>query len=191
MKRIILLSIIFIFVLSTSSFSFDGDRKGFVLGGGLGVAAVSHWEVDVDFFDLDIVDASEDRPGLGLHIVIGGAFDEHNMLVYEANLSTYKTELLDEAVAQGFNGAAWYHYFRPAGSTFYTTLGLGFYHFKIGEYEATNPGGALLLGAGYEFAKHWQIGAYLSFGKTTDSLLGLEGDFEHANFTIMISGIAY
>ncbi|MFH2048728.1 MAG: hypothetical protein ABIJ12_04705 [bacterium] len=190
MKQSILLTVL-LFILTSTSYSFDGQRKGFVLGGGLGICAVSHWSVNVDFYDLDVADANEERVGLGLHILIGGSFDEHNMLIYESNVSGFNSELLNESIGQGFSGAAWYHYFSSAGNSAFTALGLGFYQFKVGDYDATNPGGALLLGAGYEFSRHWQIGAYLTFGKTTESAFGLNADFEHANLSILISGIAY
>lgn len=178
-------------LIASTACGFDGNRKGFVLGGGLGVVPVAHWKVDADFFGINLPEIEEDRVGVGLHFVIGGAFDEHNMLVYEGNASGFKSELLDEGVGQGFNGAAWYHYFGDPGKTAFTTLGLGLYSFKVGDYDPTNAGGALLLGGGYEFSRHWQVGVYLTFGKTTDSVGPLSADFEHANLSILFSGIAY
>ena len=43
----VLLACIGLLVLSSTSIhAFDGKRKGFVVGGGLGSAANSHWEID-------------------------------------------------------------------------------------------------------------------------------------------------
>ena len=191
MSRIgVILGLMILLAVSTVC-GFDGNRKGFVLGGGAGVVPVCHWKVIVDFFDLNLGEIDENRVGAGLQFVIGGAFDEHNMLVYEGNVSGFTSELLDESVGQGFNGAAWYHYFGDPGKTAFTTLGVGLYYFKIGDYDPTNAGGALLLGGGYEFSRHWQVGVYLTFGKTSDSAYGLSADFEHANLSILFSGIAY
>lgn len=191
MRLKIALFAVIILVLVSTAWGFDGDRKGFVLGGGIGFAPVSKWSVDVDFFDINVVNYEESKAGLALHIVIGGAFDEYNMLVYEINATGHDSERLNAAVSQGFSGAVWYHYFGQTGHSFYTALGLGVQIFKIGEYDAANPEGALLVGAGYEFAPHWQAGAYLSGGKTSDSAAGLEGKFEHGQLSIIVSGLAF
>jgi hypothetical protein len=191
-RQIIIVLIIFLFVCAVPAYGFDGQRKGFVLGGGLGVAAVAHWSVDVDYFDIGIGKADEDRAGIGVQLVIGGAFDEHNMLVYEGNVAGFTSGLLfDESIGQGFSGASWYHYFGSTGRSAFTALGLGLYYFQVSDFEPTNPGGAVLLGGGYEFSPHWQVGAYVTFGKTTESGFGLNADFEHANLSILFSGIAF
>ena len=113
------------------------------------------------------------------------------MLVYEGNAAGFNSDLFDESVGQGFNGAAWYHYFKDPGNTPFTALGLGLYYFKVGDYDPTDPGIALLLGGGYEFSKHWQAGLYLTFGKTSEGGYGASADFEHANLSFIVSGIAF
>ena len=177
----ILVCLFLIVVMSSTAFAFDGDRKGFVLGGGLGFAPQAQWK-------FDLMDFEEDGSGLGLHIIIGGAFDERNMLVYEGNVVAYTSDLLDETISQGFNGAAWYHYYGKTGRSFFTTLGLGFYVFDPGgDFESNDPGFGMLLGGGYEFAKHWQVGVYYAFGSTSDAGY----DFSHQHFNLLISGVAF
>lgn len=92
-ETFILWAVLLLALAASTSYSFDSQRKGFVLGGGLGISAVLHRSVNVDFYDLELGEAGEERIGLGLHIVIGGAFDEHNMLVYESNVSGFNSEL--------------------------------------------------------------------------------------------------
>lgn len=180
-----------VLILSASVLGFDGQRKGFVLGGGLGFTPAATWEADIDFYGTGVGSVDESGAGVAVQFVIGGAFDEQNMLVYEGNVVGYNSDLFDESIAQGFNGAAWYHYFGPTGKSFFTTLGLGLCYFKVGDFDATTPGGALLLGGGYEFAKHWQVGGYVSFGKTTDEEFGLNGDFKHSHISVLVSGVAF
>ncbi len=191
MRKMLFVFGLTLLALTTSVLGFDGNRKGFVLGGGLGFSPYGKWSVDVDFFGTGLGSYDEDGPGVAVQFVIGGAFDEHNVLVYEGNVVSFASDLFDEAVSQGFNGAAWYHYFGPAGRSFFSTLGVGFYYFKLGDYDATTPGGAILIGGGYEFAKHWQVGAYLAGGKTSDEAFGFTGKFEHAHLSILVSGIAF
>jgi len=187
MRTIILTAMIL--GLVSSAFGFNGLRKGFVLGGGLGFAPTSSWKGDViDASTLQIVKADESKAGVGLNFIIGYAWDEQNMIVYEGNVTGWKSDLFgDQSISQGYNGAAWYHYFGTPGRSAFTTAGLGFYVFDVENYDANDLGGAILLGAGYEFARHWQIGGYLGFGKTSDP----GGDFEHAHFNILVSGVAF
>ena len=180
MKNILIVCVLFILLASTA-WSFDGNRKGFVLGGGLGFAATAKWEVD----GLSII--SESGSGIGLNLLIGFACDENNMIVYEGNVAGYKSDAVDVNLSQGFNGAAWYHYFGLPGKSMFTTVGLGFYVFEADGYDANDLGGAIMIGAGYEFARHWQIGAYFSAGKTSDPIF----DYKHNHVNILISGVAF
>lgn len=189
MKRILLVLGLVLFMVSSAN-AFDGNRKGFILGGGMGVVPVSNWKIDVGFFGLE-GSIDENNVGFGLHIIIGGAFNEHNMLVYEGNLSGFKSELFDQSAVQGFNGAVWYHYFQETGKTPFTALGLGLSYFKLEDFDAVEPGGSLLFGAGYEFSKHWQFGVYLTYGKTSDSAPGVDVSLEHANLSILFTAIAF
>lgn len=182
MKRLVMITLMAVLFMATTACAFDGMRKGFVLGGGLGVAATADWELDFSG-----VSFSEDGSGLGLHVLIGYAWDEQNMIVYEGNVASWKSDLIDETIAQGFNGAAWYHYFGPVGKSFFTAAGVGFYVFKVDTYEDNDPGFGLLLGGGYEFARHVQVAAYFSTGKTEDSGV----DFNHTHFNILLSAVAF
>jgi hypothetical protein len=185
MKLTRILVTVLAFVIAGSAFGFDGTRKGFVLGGGLGFAPYAHWSVDFGPFG----DVSEEKAGAAAQIVIGGAFDEHNMLVYEVNIAAFNSDWSDESIGQGFNGGAWYHYFGPAGKTLFSTVGLGLYYFQVGDNDANDPGFGMLLGGGYEFARHWQVSLTASFGSTEEELTGLE--FEHSNIVLMVTGIAF
>ncbi len=192
MKRISLISLLLVGLLAGDAFAFDGNRKGFVVGGGLGLAPTISWSVDRD------EDSQDDQgAGGGVNVVIGYAWDEHNMLVYEANLTNFTSRHLHllrpyESVSQGFSGASWYHYFGPQGKTFYTVVGLGFYVFEGGwsdwwGYRSHDPGAALMLGGGYEFARHFQVGAYASAGKT----LGYKYDWKHSHVSVLVSVVAF
>lgn len=182
MKRLVMIVLVAVLFMATTACAFDGLRKGFVLGGGLGLNVTAEYEVDIPGFYI-----SEDGSGFGLHLVIGYAWDEQNMIVYEGNVTGWKSDLIGVDIAQGFNGASWYHYFGPSGKSFFTAAGLGFYVFNADTYEDNDPGFGLLLGGGYEFARHWQVAAYFSSGKTEDSGV----DFDHTHLNILVSGIAF
>ncbi len=104
-----LIATFIIVLLASSAWSFDGNRKGFVLGGGLGFAPTAKWEIDgASIF-------SESAPGLGINLLIGYAWNENNMIVYEGNAVGYKPKITNTDLLQGFYGASWYHYFGSNG----------------------------------------------------------------------------
>jgi len=179
MRRILFLTATCILCLATTTSAFNGQRKGFVLGGSFGFAPTSSWSVE-HYSDLE-----DSGPGFGLALIIGGAFDEKNMLVYEGNVTSWNSNHV--TVAQGFNGPAWYHYFGPTGHSAFTAAGLGFYVFNAEHFEENDPGLGLLFGGGYEFAPHWQVGAYVSYGKTSDPIF----NYSHYHVSILVTGIAF
>ncbi len=189
-KAVLLLSVgLFVFSGSTAQ-AFDGVRKGFVVGGGLGIAANSHWEVDK-------TSVSEDKAGLGLNLIIGYAWDESNMIVYEGNVSAFSSDIASTAggflglgnqnITQGFNGATWYHYYGTPGKSLFTAAGLGVYVFDVQDFDANDPGVGILLGFGYEFSRHWQTGIYVSGGQTTSG----GADFKHSNINVVVNALAF
>ncbi len=189
MKKQWILALAMTIVCVSSTFGFDGSRKGFVLGGGLGFAPSSSWKGNViDLNTQQIVKADENGAGVGLNFIIGYGWDEKNLIVYEGNVTGWNSDLfVGQSISQGFNGGSWYHYFGPTGHSAFTTVGLGVYIFDVENYNANDFKGAILLGGGYEFARHWQFGGYLGFGQSSD----VGGDFDHTHFNILVSGVAF
>ena len=193
MKKVLLClgAVAMVFAMVTSAGAFDGNRKGFVIGGGLGFAPTATWKSDpvtIDFgFGTYTYKLDESNSAVALNLLLGYAWDEHNMIVYEGNVVGYKVGNAD--VSQGFNGASWYHYFGPVGKSAFLTAGLGVYVLQV-EGDDADMGGALQFGGGYEFARHWQVGGYLGFGKTKDpDISGL--DYTHMHFSILVGGVAF
>lgn len=192
MRRIVIATVIILLAVGSVS-AFDGQRKGFVLGGGLGFAPVASWDgepVPAVFTKFD-----ESKAAFAANVIIGYGWDEFNLIAFEGNITTYSSDLVDNfTITQGFGGVAWYHYFGPMGQSFFTTTGLGVYTFR-GELEIGNfkvegeadEGFGWLAGAGYEFKNHWQVGAYISMGKTSEPGI----DYNHTHVSILVSGIAF
>lgn len=175
-----------IFLVSTVA-GFDGHRKGFVLGGGLGFAPVARWSVEEDFIGRTVLSFHETKAGVGVNLLIGYAWDEKNMIVYEGNAVGFSSEAYDQTAAQGYNGGSWYHYFGPTGKSAFTVAGLGLYSFDVEHHDQHDPGFGMLLGGGYEFARHWQVGGYFSFGLTSADDL----DYHHTSLSVLVSGVAF
>jgi hypothetical protein len=179
---------------AVTSRAFDGNRKGFVVGGGVGFAPTAINKSYPNYYNID-----ESSSGLASNFIIGYAWNELNMIVYEGNAVGYSTESGRGAssstvdVYQGFSGFSWYHYFGPVGKSAFITGGYGRYVFFFYEQSADlgvdqmsidQIGGALQIGAGYEFARHWQFGGYLGF---KDNPL----DSKRLHFSILVGGVAF
>jgi hypothetical protein len=187
--------ILILVCLAASSFAFDGNRKGFVLGGGIGLAPVSRFSVG---------NYHEDGLGVGVNFVIGYGLDNQNLIVYEGNVSYRNSELFsktgweteyffdggtigNQMIGQGFNGAAWYHYFTKKKNSFFSTLGAGVCILQTSDFGSNDFGFGFLVGGGYAFSRHWQVGSYFVNGKTSNGYL----DFNHTQLTILFGYIGF
>lgn len=188
MRKMLLVTAIFSIICGSAA-GFDGKRKGFVLGGGIGFSPYIHWSVEND-----LAFGEDDAAGAGVNFIIGYAWDEQNMIVYDGQGAAYAKG--DATIAQGGSFASWYHYFGPAGKSFFTTVGLGLYTWQIEDIDANEPGAAFMFGGGYEFSRHWQVGVYISGGKSTLQLASLMGssldfDMTHTTLNVLIGGVAF
>ena len=185
MRRFLFFSVIVLVLCAASVSAFDGNRKGFVLGGGLGFAPYVHSSASVSVFDGFSVSGDVDKSGVAIKLYLGYAWDEYNMLVYEGNYAGVDED--NNSYIQGIDCAAWYHYFGEKGKTFYTILGLGLYSADSDNSDRTDPGIGYMVGLGYEFARHWQVDMQLTGGKSEDDYF----DYGHTNLTLMVSGVAF
>jgi hypothetical protein len=158
-------------------------RKGFVLGGGLGIAPVVSWELDVAIFDV-----KESKAGIGSNFLIGYGWDEQNLIVFEGNGASTSTDQsgADQTISQGFGGPVWYHYLKPVAPTFFTALGAGFYGFQF-EDDRNDSGFGWLGGCGFEFSRHWQFTIVAHGGQTESAAV----DFSHLTVSVLVGGVAF
>ncbi len=73
MKIISLWAVFLTLSIISTAYGFNGERKGFVLGGGLGLAPLIKTSTRTDV---------DNNSGVGLNLLIGHAWDEQNMIVY-------------------------------------------------------------------------------------------------------------
>nr|MBN2277733.1 hypothetical protein [candidate division Zixibacteria bacterium] len=184
MRKSCICLILMVLMLGAGANAFDGNRKGFVLGGGLGfgpVAKVTHDDYEV-----------LNKSGLAMDFLIGYAWDEQNMIVFLRDGVIYNEKSIwdtDITLAQGFSGVGYFHYFGPVGKSFYIVGGLGFQDWTSLEsnVDSNDVGAGLLIGCGYEFVRHVQVHGSLSFGKSSDPLF----DYNHTQLQIGVSAVAF
>jgi hypothetical protein len=178
-------------VSSSSVVAFDSSRKGFVIGAGFGHAVNSHWGNSDTPLD-------ENKGGVGFSFLVGYAWDSKNMLVIETNATGYVSDVewgevrfsgfTEQNIIQGFAGVSWYHYYTVSGvSEFFTSSGVGIYSFNVQAVDANKPGFGALVGLGYAYRRHFQIGVYFGAGRTSSDKTG----FRHSHINILASAVAF
>ena len=193
-KRYVFSTLCTLILLGTASpcNAFNGMRKGFVLGGGLGIAPSATWKYHGRTFDGYLRDAKETRAGGAANFIIGYGWNERNLLVLELNGASFKSrEFRDDMVFQAYGGPAWYHYLRPAARGFFTIAGIGVFGFRLhfkGDGDITNDSGlGLLGGVGYEFSRHWHVSFVINGGQTSQWRF----NWTHINLEALIGGVAF
>lgn len=184
-----------------NSMAFDGQRKGFVLGLGVGYSPTVKTTVtatvapgSTDELNLGSIEGSEQA--MAFQAIFGYAFNEHTMLVYEGDVSWYyyKNLVPDDNldIAQGFHSIMLYNYWGTVGSSFFTAAGVGLTYWDT-NYSDRNQGEfGYLIGAGFEFTPHLQLGAYYGSGNTKNTNFpGVEFEGEHSNVSILLTAIAF
>lgn len=183
--------------------SFDGKRKGFVIGGGLGVAPIAHqgrmdrrltsyetenygWDSTVTRVTYSPFYNPVNRSAIALQIDIGYAFDERNVLCYREQHAFYSYY---DVWSQGMASLTWSHFYGESPGPLYSTVGLGY--FLLSNFSSArsiggiDDGLALSFGVGYEFKRHFACELSFSQGKTNSGLTRC------TNVILMLSTTAY
>ncbi len=152
----------------TSAQAFNGERKGFVFGGGMGVgSAHTSRNNDADFAGLSL----DAKLGYGL---------SHKFIVYLSAKTLLVNDTMDKYFISNPAASASY-YFSDFGSSFYLSGGLGLRVISAqrwlgGSGDFTGPSG--FLGAGYELGPGFSIEGFIIYSDITD-----------ADFTVTSTGL--
>ncbi len=167
MKRIaIVFAVIFLLVSAVQVWAFDGQRKGFILGGGLGLGMTSFTE-ELGPFSTD----RENQFSFMTDFKIGYAPTEQVEIYYSSKVSWFDYFGITAAFGTG-TGAVSY-YLLPQSPTFFLSGGLGFSSISA-PFESNSDsdvGFGFFVGGGYEFARHFAVEFDLMYGQPT------EGDY--------------
>jgi hypothetical protein len=167
-------------LLPLTSHGFDGQRKGFVVGFGLGMAPVANWSQD----ELGI---DETESSYGIQFLAGYAWDDRNMLVYDGFGALRKSSNYDAYLLQNGERISWYHYFRPGAQGLYTMVGVGRMYLDSELCGVESSGWHISFGGGYEFVKQVQVGAYYIGGWTGSG----DRRFGHHLLALLVTVVAY
>jgi hypothetical protein len=199
MNRHVLLGGAFLLALAIASgraFPFDNERKGFILGTGLGSAFVS----------LEHAEGTDTR--LATDFRIGYAPTERFEIYWMCKSSWSRMEDMDEIELLGFAGVATTYFLKPRSPSAYLVGGIGYSYWDytfttedesewadpawvalgaLAGIPVINTGAGVLGGLGYEFARHWSVECDLLWGSY--HLFGYSRGVRSIRITI--NGLAY
>jgi hypothetical protein len=160
--KVLILSCFMLSLASTVS-PWDGQRQGFILGGGLGYGMIS--------FD-DTLSSAEGRQEKGAFMtdVKIGYAQSNQVAIYFTNKSAWfsrdaeETETRgDDLVLSSFTGGGLTYYFKSSGSSLFASTGIGVLSWRS-DRTGTYHGYGFFVGGGYEFIKHFSGELNLIYG---------------------------
>ncbi len=182
--------------LPISAAAFDGQRQGFVLGGGLGAGLVS-FSQEASGGGLTLETERQEEPALATEFVIGGGLNETTLLTYSARVSWFSIVNLfddDVTVTHALGIVALTQYARPTAPSFYYTVGVGFSTWDLPfEEEAGDPwvGLGLRAGVGYEFRSHFSVEASVGWGEPSTEEGAVDVSANVISVNVVLVGLAY
>ena len=163
MLKKLLLTILCILFFS-STFAFDGNRKGFAMNTGVGA----------DIHNNSTYHSDTERWNCLLDWHIGYGFSEKDHLLWGVNMKFSKSK--DNALRlDQFRSLNWHHYFKKSKENslmtkLSLTFGEGYKHVRY------------LTGLGYQFGGNYQIDLYLSTGFKSGSYNQLKLTFSYCAY---------
>jgi len=137
-------------------YSFDGERKGFILGGGIGAGFLSNSEI-------------ENRAVFVTNFKIGYAPSNTLEIYYLSNVSWWGVD--DITFTSGLSAIAATFYLDNTTETgWFVTGGLGLSAFSA-PFEPdleSSSGFGLIAGGGYEFSSHWNVELDLKYSSISN-----------------------
>ncbi len=147
-------------LLAGTAGAFNGDRKGFLLGGGIGISPVVDWDYKNESQNNDLGPAFQLHVGLGLC--------SRNVLMATIRVIPTGKDAADIETIHAQNAITWNHYFNAEQDGIYVSFGTA--GFLLSRFEnGTDEKSTLSLeqgievGAGYAFNTNFQAGVHLSY----------------------------
>ncbi|MEW6412497.1 MAG: hypothetical protein AB1483_08505 [Candidatus Zixiibacteriota bacterium] len=185
----VILIVAAVLLMASQALAFDGNRKGLVLGFGLGAAPLLKGTEGNPAEDFE-------RSGLVVNLMAGYAFNENDVVLLIQDAAIYSQTAYREALdgslvawddrdLQGFWGVGYRRYFAPAGRSMFVTAALGI---EGADDDWGMPSGlGILVGSGYEITRHIELYASFATGKIDYG----EGEDTFSQIVFSLTGVLY
>ncbi len=175
------LGLIFLFLstLASPALAWDGQRHGFILGGGLGMGYVSY-EVENRCGENDLLEGRHfDSEAYVLHLKIGYGVSNQLLLFWTSENILFGDDYDNGITLHGIDGIGATYYLNPSSPSFYFSTAFGYSTWNPPfypppwvwlEYLQSNNeylGLGVIASIGYEFARHYSAELTFTWGKPT------------------------
>jgi len=177
-----LLLVATVFAAASAVQAFDGNRKGFIIGFGVGAGVTSYTqELEIDLPSVSRTEpvADESKTVLVTDFRLGGGVTDQFLLYYENRVAWFGAEDAagtDLFIAHGIGLLGASYYFRPSSPSLYVlgSVGTSAWMTMIeSEYDMA-AGFGVSGGVGYEFKRGWAVEATANWGKPKDTADGVD-----------------
>jgi len=189
------LAIIVVLAIATNVYAWDGQRKGFVLGFGLGGGYTSFTQT-VEFMGISETSDRENKFGLNTDFKIGYAPSNQFLIYWMSNVNWFGLENIlgdNVTIANGVGGIGITYYFSPADKSAFIRGGIGGSTW-MAPFDSdidTWYGLGVVGGFGYEFAKHWSIEAVVMWNNPSTEELGIDMKTDAFSFAVTLNILGY
>lgn len=134
--------------------AFDGSRKGFVLGAGLGGSMVDS-PTRTDSTRFETVSDRKTKPGIATDFTLGWGISDRVVVAYSNSVAWFQS---GSVLTEGITAVAVSYFISPRAPSRVLEVGVGLaarnapFQGAVGE-----TGLGVWLGAGYEYKPHWLV----------------------------------
>jgi hypothetical protein len=183
-------------LMAVGAAAFDGQRRGFILGGGLGFGMTSFTQT-IEGGGISITSDRENEGAFMTDFRIGWGANEQTEIYYASKVSWFGiTNVNDDdvTIANGIGGIGFTHSLKYDVPTWFVTGGIGLATWSL-PLEDNAPdawnGFGLFAGMGYEFSKHYCFEFDLIYGNPGDSDGGVKVSSSALSLKASINALAY
>lgn len=195
MRRIvplICLAATLLLVSASTAQAFDGYRRGFVLGGGLGPGLLLAKQ-KVEGLGFSAESEWDNEFALVTDFHIGAGLNDKLVLYYSSRVNWFWPLDGGTTLSNGIGTVAINIYTQSTAPSAYFTVGLGLSTldapFEEGAEASYGPG--MRLGVGMELNPHWSMEFALTYGRADEDIGGLEFQSHLLSVQIVAIGMAY
>ena len=201
-RRLMVLAVIAtILLVTTVAQAFDGNRKGFIIGFGVGPGYTSFTQTVKNVTTgFDETSDTENSFSFATDFKIGGGITDQFLLYYVNRVTWFGMEnALNEnvTIANGVGGVGVSYYLETTAPAFYFlgSIGLSTWMTPFEDESSNWVGFGVSGGVGYEFAAHWGVEATVNYGNPKDEETVMNNKIEASTsalaFVVTVYGLAY
>lgn len=184
-------------VAASAAHAFNGKRRGFILGFGVGGGLTSFTQtLTVPAYGYDETSGRENEFSIATDFKIGGGFNEQFLLYYVNRVSWFSIENVfeeDVTIANSVGLVGVSYYFQQTAPSPYLLglVGVSMWDAPFESGASSQTGFGIGGGVGWEFSRHWSLEATINWGLPRDKESGIEVKTNAFSVLVTINGLAY